>query len=102
MNRRDSVFASVAMAVPETAPEYRAIDAQVHVWINDPHYPWTPGTRIPHSDLPSSRGPMFISDVIGPTVNGSALFRPYSIFHAALVSSARETQTTSTLKEIVK
>jgi predicted TIM-barrel fold metal-dependent hydrolase len=45
MNRREFVFASVAMGVPEPAPKYRIIDAQVHVWINDPRYPWAPESR---------------------------------------------------------
>jgi len=35
------------MAVPATALKYRIIDAQVHVWINDPHYPWAAETKNP-------------------------------------------------------
>jgi predicted TIM-barrel fold metal-dependent hydrolase len=38
------------MAVPGIAPTYRIVDAQVHVWINDPRYPWAPGTKDPPKD----------------------------------------------------
>jgi predicted TIM-barrel fold metal-dependent hydrolase len=42
MNRREFSFGAMAMAMQATAPKYRIIDAQVHVWINDAHYPWAP------------------------------------------------------------
>jgi len=52
MNRREFAFGAMAMAVPDTAPKYRVpkyrvIDAQVHVWINDPRYPWARETKDP-------------------------------------------------------
>jgi predicted TIM-barrel fold metal-dependent hydrolase len=50
MNRREFSFAAVAMALPGSAsgnpiPSYRIIDPHVHVWVNDPHYPWAPETK---------------------------------------------------------
>jgi L-fuconolactonase len=50
MNRREFALGTVAMAVPGTAARHRIIDAQVHVWTNDPHYPWAPGTKDPPKD----------------------------------------------------
>jgi predicted TIM-barrel fold metal-dependent hydrolase len=50
MNRREFALGTVAMAVPGIAPTYRIVDAQVHVWINDPRYPWAPGTKDPPKD----------------------------------------------------
>jgi len=47
MNRREFAIGGLAMAVPATALKYRIIDAQVHVWINDPHYPWAAETKNP-------------------------------------------------------
>jgi predicted TIM-barrel fold metal-dependent hydrolase len=47
MTRREFSFASLALAVPELPAKYRVVDAQIHVWINDPHYPWAPGTKNP-------------------------------------------------------
>ena len=46
MNRREFAFGAMAMAVPAAELDYRIIDAQVHVWVNDPHYPWAPETKI--------------------------------------------------------
>ena len=50
MNRREFAFGALAMAVSATLPKYRVIDSQVHVWINDPHYPWAPETKNPPKD----------------------------------------------------
>ena len=36
MNRREFTLGTIAMAMPGTAPKYRIIDPQVHVWKNDP------------------------------------------------------------------
>jgi L-fuconolactonase len=47
MNRREFAFAGLAMAVPGAASKYGIVDAQIHVWTNDPQYPWAPGTRNP-------------------------------------------------------
>jgi L-fuconolactonase len=47
MNRREFSFGAMAMAAQTTAPKYRIIDAQVHVWINDAHYPWAAETKNP-------------------------------------------------------
>ena len=32
------------------APAYRIIDPHVHVWVNDPRYPWAAGTKPPGRD----------------------------------------------------
>jgi predicted TIM-barrel fold metal-dependent hydrolase len=50
MNRREFAFAALATAVPGTEPKYRIIDSQVHVWVNDPRYPWAPETKDPPKD----------------------------------------------------
>jgi len=55
MNRRDFALGAMAMAVPGAAAEYRIgaaskyriVDAQVHVWLNDPKYPWAAETKNP-------------------------------------------------------
>ncbi|MFP5277856.1 MAG: amidohydrolase family protein [Acidobacteriota bacterium] len=33
------------MAISGPAPTFKIIDAQIHVWINDPRYPWAPGAK---------------------------------------------------------
>ncbi len=45
MTRREFSFAGLAVAISGPAPTYKIIDAQIHVWINDPRYPWAPGTK---------------------------------------------------------
>ncbi len=50
LNRREFSIGAMAMAVPGVAlgqgvTKYRIIDPHVHVWINDPHYPWAPETK---------------------------------------------------------
>ena len=40
MTRREFSFATLAMAISGPAAKYRIVDAQIHVWINDPRYPW--------------------------------------------------------------
>ncbi len=61
MNRREFAFASVAMAVPGTAPTYRIIDPHVHIWINDLHYPWAPAA---HNAPKTNRTPaMLLNDM---------------------------------------
>ena len=47
MNRREFALGAMAAAMPATDPHYRIIDAQVHVWVNDPRYPWAPETKDP-------------------------------------------------------
>lgn len=47
MTRREFSFASLAMAASGPAAKFRIVDAQIHVWINDPRYPWWPGTQDP-------------------------------------------------------
>lgn len=38
-------------ALPETELKYRILDPHVHVWVNDPHYPWAKeATDRPHED----------------------------------------------------
>src|ERR1035438_4671389 len=62
MNRREFSFGAMAMAMQATAPKYRIIDAQVHVWINDAHYPWAPETKKPPTE---DRTPAMLLDQIG-------------------------------------
>ena len=39
------------MGLPRAAPEYCILDPHVHVWVNDPHYPWAKETTDPpHHD----------------------------------------------------
>ena len=40
MNRREFSFAGLAVAASGPMENYRIVDAQIHVWINDPRYPW--------------------------------------------------------------
>jgi L-fuconolactonase len=42
MTRREFSLASLAMGVTGPVAKYSIVDAQIHVWINDPHYPWAP------------------------------------------------------------
>lgn len=35
------------MSMMKTSPHYRIIDPHVHVWVNDPRYPWAPETTNP-------------------------------------------------------
>ncbi len=35
------------MAIPQPKPKYRIIDPHVHVWVNDPRYPWAKETTEP-------------------------------------------------------
>jgi L-fuconolactonase len=49
MNRREFALGTLAVAAPMWAQEqkYSIIDAQIHVWTNDPQYPWDPDTKNP-------------------------------------------------------
>ncbi|MGA7340789.1 MAG: amidohydrolase family protein [Terracidiphilus sp.] len=47
MNRREFALGTMAMAAPGAAAQYRIIDAQVHVWVNDARYPWAKETKEP-------------------------------------------------------
>lgn len=47
MNRREFTFGAIVMALPGTALKYRIIDPHVHVWVNDPRYPWAKETTDP-------------------------------------------------------
>jgi L-fuconolactonase len=61
MNRREFAFGALAIAAPAAASKYRIIDAQVHVWINDPHFPWAAQTKNPpHED----RTPAMLLDLM--------------------------------------
>lgn len=40
MTRREFSLAGLAVAASRSAAKHRIIDAQIHVWINDPRYPW--------------------------------------------------------------
>jgi len=46
MTRRE-VLLGAAGAAAEGAPKFRIIDPHVHVWKNDPRYPWARETRTP-------------------------------------------------------
>jgi len=50
LNRREFAFGAIATVVPATTPKYRIIDAQAHLWIIDPHYPWAPETKNPPTE----------------------------------------------------
>jgi predicted TIM-barrel fold metal-dependent hydrolase len=47
MTRREFSLASIAISASIPAAKFSIVDAQIHVWINDPHYPWAPGTKDP-------------------------------------------------------
>ncbi|MGH9325281.1 MAG: amidohydrolase family protein [Terriglobia bacterium] len=47
INRREFLAGAFAMIPSRRAAPYRIIDSQVHVWVNDPQYPWAKETRHP-------------------------------------------------------
>jgi L-fuconolactonase len=47
MTRRELFLGAIAMNLAEAAPKYRIIDPHVHVWVNDPRYPWAAETKNP-------------------------------------------------------
>lgn len=47
MQRREFMAGALALAVPYPTPKYRIIDPHVHVWVNDPRYPWAKETTTP-------------------------------------------------------
>lgn len=54
MNRREFLSGALVTALPgtrtalpENTPKYRILDPQVHVFVNDPHYPWAKETTHP-------------------------------------------------------
>ena len=47
MNRRDFFAGALAMALPKPVLKYRILDPHVHVWVNDPRYPWARETTEP-------------------------------------------------------
>lgn len=50
MSRREFSFASLAVAASGRAAKYRIVDSQIHVWTNDPRFPWAAGTTDPKED----------------------------------------------------
>lgn len=66
MNRREFAVGTLAVAAQATAlshatPSYRIVDPHVHVWVNDPHYPWAPETK----DAPQTdRTPQMLLDLM--------------------------------------
>jgi predicted TIM-barrel fold metal-dependent hydrolase len=61
MNRREFGFGAIAMAAQGTTPKYRIIDPHVHVWVNDPLYPWAAETK----DAPKTdRTPAMLLDLM--------------------------------------
>lgn len=47
MTRRELLLGTVATNLGKAAPKYRIIDSHVHVWVNDPRYPWARETTNP-------------------------------------------------------
>ncbi len=47
INRREMLLGTVALAARLPVPQYRIIDPHVHVWVNDPRYPWAKQTTAP-------------------------------------------------------
>lgn len=47
INRREMLLGTLAFAASRPIPPYRIIDPHVHVWINDPRYPWAKETKEP-------------------------------------------------------
>jgi predicted TIM-barrel fold metal-dependent hydrolase len=47
LKRRELLLGSLAFVAPRPVPQYRIIDPHVHVWVNDPRYPWAKETTIP-------------------------------------------------------
>ncbi len=47
INRREMLMGAVALAARLPVPQYRIIDPHVHVWVNDPRYPWAKQTTAP-------------------------------------------------------
>ena len=47
MTRRELLLETVAMSLAQAAPRYRIVDPHVHVWVNDPRYPWARETMNP-------------------------------------------------------
>ena len=45
--RRDLIAGAASLGVATGAPAYRIIDPHVHVWVNDPKYPWAKETTEP-------------------------------------------------------
>ena len=50
MTRREFSLAGLAMAASTPASKHQIVDAQIHVWTNDPRYPWAAGTKDPPTD----------------------------------------------------
>jgi predicted TIM-barrel fold metal-dependent hydrolase len=47
MNRREMLLGTLAFVSPQSVRKYRIIDPHVHVWVNDPRYPWAQETTSP-------------------------------------------------------
>lgn len=47
ITRRNAVLGALSAAVSNAAPDAPIVDSHVHVWKNDPRYPWAPGTKNP-------------------------------------------------------
>ena len=47
ITRRDWIAGAASLGVATGAPSYRIIDPHVHVWVNDPKYPWAKETTQP-------------------------------------------------------
>jgi len=47
ITRRNAVLGALGAAVANAAADAPIVDSHVHVWKNDPRYPWYPGTKNP-------------------------------------------------------
>jgi L-fuconolactonase len=47
MNRREFLFGTLGLAMPKNTPKLRILDPHVHVWANNPRYPWARETTHP-------------------------------------------------------
>jgi predicted TIM-barrel fold metal-dependent hydrolase len=50
MKRRDFLAGALVMALPGSTLKFRILDPHVHVWANDPRYPWARETTEPPKD----------------------------------------------------
>ncbi len=55
ITRRDVCGALAGARLVSAAPSYRIVDSHVHIWVNDPAYPWTEGVTPPTDDQPPEK-----------------------------------------------
>jgi predicted TIM-barrel fold metal-dependent hydrolase len=47
ITRRNAILCALGATLSNAATDFPIVDSHVHVWKNDPRYPWFPGTRNP-------------------------------------------------------